>query len=244
MWSMTAWRTLIGPSRSRSGVGLEGGADAGERVERAVADRDDEVVADEDHDLAGLDVRRRVDVAQRLEDDEEGVVVALDLGPLPAGEDVLDGERVELELLVDHVELGLVRVVEADPEEVVGPPVDRSAVEGVAEVEAAATLAVVVARLVHDHGAIAPHRRPPPTICAWPSASSSRHGHSTANAAGILSGRAGRRHPHRARPGPRSTRSARPSPTLPLAGVRTSPLERCRETADALARSGIRPRSR
>ena len=67
-----------------------------------------------------------------------------------------------------------------------------------------------------------------------------RHGHSTANAAGILSGRAD---------GVVLTDRGTAEVTtlgaaladLPLAGIRTSPLERCRQTADALAAAHSSP---
>ena len=53
------------------GLVLEPLPHSGQGVALAVADRDDEAVADEEHDLAGLDVARRLDVAQRLEHDEQ-----------------------------------------------------------------------------------------------------------------------------------------------------------------------------
>ena len=66
-----------------------------QRAALAVPDGDDELVADEQVDLAGLDGVLLVDVPEGLEHDEQRVVVALDLGPLVGAERVLDGERVQ-----------------------------------------------------------------------------------------------------------------------------------------------------
>ena len=62
-------------------------------------------------------------VAGGLEDHEQGVVVDLELGPLVGVDGVLDGQLVEVELAADRVELGLVGLVQADPDEgVLGVP--------------------------------------------------------------------------------------------------------------------------
>ena len=57
--------------RELLGLVLESLADPGQGADLAAPDGEDEVLADEDHHLAGLDVGRGLDVAQRLEDDEE-----------------------------------------------------------------------------------------------------------------------------------------------------------------------------
>jgi hypothetical protein len=57
-----------------------------------VADSDHEVVAEEQVHLADLDVVGLVDVPGRSQDDEQGVVVALELGSLVGGDGVLDRE--------------------------------------------------------------------------------------------------------------------------------------------------------
>ena len=116
---MTACSTADRAVAEALGLGLEALAHAGQRVALAVAHGDDEAVADEEHHLAGLDVARRLDVAQRLEHDEHRALVVLDLGPLVAVDRVLDGQRVQLQLLVDEVELGVGRVLQTDPEEAV-----------------------------------------------------------------------------------------------------------------------------
>ena len=136
------------------GLGLQPLAHAGQRVALAVPDRDDEVVADEEHDLAGLDVARRLDVAQRLEHDEHRRLVLLDLGALVAVDGVLDGQRVQVQLLVDEVELLVGGVLEADPQEAVLGEAQH--VELVTEVAAALTPTLAVDGLVHDHRPTSP----------------------------------------------------------------------------------------
>ena len=77
----------------------------------AVADRHDEVRADERHDLAGLDQLGGggglvvLDVGDGLEHHEQRVVVALQLGPLVGGDGVLDGQLVQAEGLGDGRDL-------------------------------------------------------------------------------------------------------------------------------------------
>lgn len=141
------------------GVGLEARPDVLERARLAPADRDDEPVTDEEHDLAGLDVGRRLDVAQRLEDGEHRPVVALDLPPLTALDRVLDRERVQLELVVDDGELAVRGVLQTDPDERARVLVRADAGELVTEVLAGTTLAVPVHRLVDDHGGHCPCRQ-------------------------------------------------------------------------------------
>ena len=63
----------------------------------AVPDGHDEVRADEHVDLAGLDGVLGVDVPERLEHQEQRVLVALQLGPLVGVDRVLDGEVVQPE---------------------------------------------------------------------------------------------------------------------------------------------------
>ena len=84
----------------------------------AVADADDEVVAHEEVDLAGLHGVVLVDVPERLEDEEEAVLVALELGALVGVEGVLDGQRVQPEGHRHVLELGLGRLEQAHPHEV------------------------------------------------------------------------------------------------------------------------------
>ena len=85
----------------------------------AVPDRDHEVVADEHADLAGLDRVVLVDVPERLEHQEQALVVALELGPLVRRDRVLDGQRVQAERprrpSASSASVGL---VQADPDEV------------------------------------------------------------------------------------------------------------------------------
>ena len=70
------------PAASRSRSLLEPLAGLAQRACLSVADRDHERLADEEVDLAGLDDLLRVDVAGRLEDDEQRVLVDLELRAL------------------------------------------------------------------------------------------------------------------------------------------------------------------
>ncbi len=102
---------------------LQALADGAERAVAAVPDGDDEVIAGERHQLAGLhDLARRgellvLHVAHGLEDGEQYVVVPLHLGALVRVHGVLDGERVQAEQLGEPGELLLRRFVQADPDE-------------------------------------------------------------------------------------------------------------------------------
>ena len=66
-------------------------------------------------DLAELHLLDVVQVAGGAQDDEQGVAVALQLGPLVGDDGVLDGQLVEAELLGHGQQLGLGRPVEPDP---------------------------------------------------------------------------------------------------------------------------------
>ncbi|HEY3766513.1 MAG TPA: hypothetical protein VGL44_15235, partial [Gaiellales bacterium] len=67
--------------------------------------------------LAELHVRLRLEVAGRLQDDEQRLVVDLELRPLVGRDRVLDGEVVQRELLPDGLELLAGRLVQPDPDE-------------------------------------------------------------------------------------------------------------------------------
>lgn len=89
----------------------------------AVPDGDEEVPAGEAHHLTGLDDLAAgvepvvVEVVDGLEDREERVVIALQLGPLVGLDGVLHGQWVQPELAGDTGELVLGRLVQADPHE-------------------------------------------------------------------------------------------------------------------------------
>ncbi len=120
----------------------------------AVADGDDEAGVDEEHQLADLDHLLGVHVAGGLDDDEQGLAVELDLGPLVGLDRVLDRQLVEVELAGDRLELLRRRFDDAEPDEapVVALGGGARLVEG--EVVAAAT--VLVDGAVDDHtGSIA-----------------------------------------------------------------------------------------
>ena len=85
----------------------------------AVPDGHDEVGADEHVDLAGLDRVLGVDVPERLEDEEQAVVVALELRALvrrARASSTASGCRPNTS--ATSVELGRVGLVQADPDEV------------------------------------------------------------------------------------------------------------------------------
>jgi len=76
-----------------------------------VAHRDDEVVAEEDQDLAELDHLGGIDVAGRLQHHEDRVVVDIELRSLVRRDGVLYSQLVQLELPLDRLELLLGRLV-------------------------------------------------------------------------------------------------------------------------------------
>lgn len=121
-------------------------------------DGDDEVGAGEAHHLAGLHHLAGggqfgvLDVVDRLEDGEEGVVVPLQLRPLVRVDRVLHGEGVQPEGGGDPRELGLGRLVQADPREtaVLADPAHRLTRRQTGGSEGAPAVAVHGAV---DHGA-------------------------------------------------------------------------------------------
>ena len=92
-------------------------AHAAQLARLAVAHGDDVVVAEEDQDLAELDHLGRVHVAGRLEHDEDHLAEDLELGALVGVDRVLHGQRVQVELAADRLELLLAGLVEPDPGE-------------------------------------------------------------------------------------------------------------------------------
>ena len=89
----------------------------------AVADGHHEVGPDEHHDFAGLDdlagQRHRLvlDVVDRLENQEQGVVVALEFGSLMGVHGIFDGQRVQIENFCDRLHLMVVRLMQTEPDE-------------------------------------------------------------------------------------------------------------------------------
>ncbi|GAA3046489.1 hypothetical protein GCM10020000_28060 [Streptomyces olivoverticillatus] len=136
------------------GVVLEVVAQRAQRALAAVPDGDDEVRAGEAHHLAGLHHLAGggqfgvLDVVDGLEDGEERVVVALQLGPLVGVDSVLHGQRVQAELPGDARELLLRGLVQADPGEA-ALAADTPHGLGGADV-VAGPLAVAVDGAVHD----------------------------------------------------------------------------------------------
>lgn len=101
-----------------------------------VADCDHEVLADEDHHLAGFDdlARQRhrfvLDVIHGFEHKEQRVVVAIQLGPLVGVHSVFDRQRVQSENVRHFLHLGLVGFVQTDPDERARPRLFRSVLRG------------------------------------------------------------------------------------------------------------------
>ena len=118
------------PCARRSGRWSRWRAHLPERARLAPAHGHDERLVDEQDDLAGFDQLFRVDVAERLQNDEERVVVELDLRSLVALDRILDGELVEVELPAHALELFLGGLVEAEPNE---RPILLASVEGLTE---------------------------------------------------------------------------------------------------------------
>ncbi len=114
---------------------------------------DDEVGADEDVQLAERDLLGLVQVTGGAQDDEEGVAVAVGLGPLGADDGVFERQLVQLELLAELDQLPLLRPVEPDPGHGVGHLLE--AFEGVGERAGVVDpLAVLVDRVVDDGGTV------------------------------------------------------------------------------------------
>ena len=100
-------------------AGLLGRAAALEQVlhrrERRVGERDQEVGADEDVELGGVQAPDGLVEHREVENDEQVVVVLVDLRALVAGEHVLVVERVELEVLLEPGPVHRPRALDVDP---------------------------------------------------------------------------------------------------------------------------------
>src|ERR671922_2482062 len=137
------------PVLQQLGVGLERLPDGLERAGLSVPHGEDVLMAEEDQDLADLENLPAVHVAHRLQDDEDRSLEDLELRPLVRMDGVLDGERVEIELPSERLELLLGRLVHADPGELAALP---ARAVGVVEIDTAvAAAAVLVDRAVDDH---------------------------------------------------------------------------------------------
>ena len=105
----------------RSDRGLLLGAAALEqvfdRLQRLVRDRDQEVLTDEDVELAGVEPSHRGVEDGKVKDDEQVVGVLVDLRPLVARQHVLEVEAVELEVLLEPSPLECARAIDLDPAE-------------------------------------------------------------------------------------------------------------------------------
>src|SRR3954447_6126034 len=152
----------------------------------AVPDAHDIVPAHEEVDLAGFYGVLRVDVPQRLENHEQPVLVALELGSLMCLEGILDRERMQGEHLPHAVELLRGRLVHADPDErLVAVRLVAEDVEVFLVVVHRHPHPVAIQRAVDDHAAQGTSLR----LRAMATVILARHGRTTANASGVLAGR-------------------------------------------------------
>ena len=92
-----------------------------DRRERLVRQRDEEVGADEDVELGGVEPPDRLVEAREVQDDEQVVVVLVDLRALVARGDVLVVERVEVEVLLEPGAVDRARALDVDPAQAVRP---------------------------------------------------------------------------------------------------------------------------
>ncbi len=113
------------PEAQQVGVALHAPPHAGEVRGLGVPQGDHEVRPHEDVQLPELHLLGGVDVPGGAQDHEEGVVVALELGPLVGDDRVLDGQFVQAELLGQGGDIALVRPVHADPGHALGLGVQR-----------------------------------------------------------------------------------------------------------------------
>src|SRR6201992_1713616 len=86
-----------------------------DRLQRLVGDRDEEVGADEEVELARAEPLRRAVEDGQVEDAEQVLVVDVDLRPLIAGENILEVERVEVEVLLEPGALQGPRMLDVHP---------------------------------------------------------------------------------------------------------------------------------
>src|SRR4051794_9350510 len=88
-----------------------------DRLQRLVRDRDEEVGADEEIELARAEALGGAVEDGQVQDAEQVVVVDVDLRPLVAREDVLEVEGMEVEVLLEPGALQRPRVLDVDPAE-------------------------------------------------------------------------------------------------------------------------------
>ena len=134
------------------GVLLEALARGPQDARLAVAHGDHVAGADEEVDLAELDLLLVIVVARGPQDDEEAVaLVVLELGTLVADAGVLDRQLVEAESLRDPLELLLRGLVEPQPDELAAALAELRRLLG-ADRALVLAGAVAVVGAVDDHG--------------------------------------------------------------------------------------------
>jgi hypothetical protein len=135
-------------------TGLQPAADARERVWSPVPHGDDVGAAKEDHDLADLQLGAHF---ERLQDQEEGIAIDVELRPLVGFECVLDREWVQVELACHSLELTRAGLVQCNPDELIR--MLAGMVDHIFELRRLDlfALAVPVDGTVHDHETIVAH---------------------------------------------------------------------------------------
>ena len=134
------------------GVGLQLLAYSAQVRRLTVAHAHHKVFSHKEVDFAELDPLLLVQVAGRLEHDEESLPVALQLGPLVGVRRILDRQPVQAELPGHRRELLFRRPVEADPRHTA--PVPDGLIGLLEGDRLGGTVAVHVDGAVHDHGRI------------------------------------------------------------------------------------------
>jgi probable phosphomutase (TIGR03848 family) len=158
------------------------------------------------------------------------LAITIEPGALVGVRDVLDGERVQIERRLQLLELGGRRRVHSHPAEVTrtGRRPQRGEIRTLQGTFHPTSVAVD--GTVHDHAA----ETRPPRLATMATVILVRHGRTTANTSGLLAGRTrgvalddlGRE---------QASAAGKRLRDVPLAALVTSPLERCRQTAKAIA---------
>ena len=214
---------------------LEPVARLAQAAARAVPDGDDELVADEQADLAGLDGVLLVDVPEGLEHDEQRVGVALDLGALVGADRVLDGQRVQVVEVGDGLELVAGRGRAGRPRRSRRPRSPwraRRPGRGCRGRRSTRSPLRYSALSTITGSRLRPLTR---TLRGMATVILARHGRTAANTGGVLAGRSKGVHLDETGIAQAEAAARAAGRASPLAAVVTSPLERCRETAKLLA---------
>ena len=108
---------VVGPQLADAAfVAADAVPDRVEHVARLLLEGDDEVAADDQAELVGVDLALGPVVLQHPDDEVEHVAQVLQLGPLGGRQDVLQDQRVEAEMAADLLDdRRIVDAVDVDP---------------------------------------------------------------------------------------------------------------------------------